>query len=171
MSRYTGQNIRVHMNNGNVCEGEIYTFEPERKMLILYTSGDMVASNIKRSFKVLNTNYIKKIEKKAKKNENNSVPFKDTNNLPPVQYKILEEFERQNLKKTKTMYNNKVTPAGQAIFNALATSYSVSWRGSTIVIEDDNRLEEPYRAENVTGPKEKRFREIIGKICQRLKIE
>lgn len=72
--------------------------------------------------------------------------------LPNVNQKALEERERRAIRMAEESFshiNQKATPEGQKIFDKLLKACNeVQWRGTSIVVLKEIRVDPPYSAEN-----------------------
>ena len=64
-----------------------------------------------------------------------------------------------------------VSGRGQRMFDALSKLYGAVWQGSSIVLMDTIRLDEPYTAEQLTGGSSQQRQRIIKTIQHRHSID
>lgn len=168
-----GAVVQVKTMDDNEWEAEVFAYDTRSRMVVLATR---VPQMRRRHINVVRDTFVKSVKYLRKE------PRTDlTKPLPALQYKALKQREERAIERAQARaaaaHAQKgvgVSPFGQQLFNSLAKTLQCKWDGKTIVVMDQVRIKEPYRAEDCSASAGgdvalARIRRIVGSLQSRLK--
>ena len=159
-----GAVVRVTTSLNEVLEGVVYVYDAAANILALQLPKDSSPD-----YSLLNTaalTHIDLVRRSAASSAPRVLPEVDPAKLASKEAKAVAQRQVE-----ASRIGVGVSGAGQRMFDALAKLYSAAWQGSTIVLMDVLRLDEPYTAEQLTGGSTQQRQRIIKTIEHRQQIE
>jgi len=147
-----GLKVRVKTNFDEQIEGGIFTYDSTTNCVTLIQPGSNAHSNLKKSYRVLKTSFIKEMVYLGRPEES-LADFEDLA-PPPINKEKIRAKEEQVLRQLQEEANRigeGVTREAQEIFNALAKTLPCRWRREAIIVFDDVVISPPYTGDKCTG--------------------
>jgi small nuclear ribonucleoprotein (snRNP)-like protein len=136
-------------------EGQLYAYDPQMDMLVLYESGDQHESSKRKTFRIVNIKHCRSISiashKQASSKRNSAVPFSSATQLPGVNLDKLREREANALIERRQKLGTGVSHVAQQIFDSLSKTLPCKWNGNEILVLESIKIAPPYTLDSVTG--------------------
>jgi hypothetical protein len=147
-----GAHIKLLNILNETVEGDIYAYDPQLQILVLYESGGLHESSTRKTFRIVKTNTIQQIITLDPSQKKSYVPFSDLSlPLPPVNYEKLREREQKACYEREQHLGSNVTSEAQQIFDQLSKTLLCRWDDDVIVVMDVIRISSPYDLDSVVG--------------------